>query len=339
MAKNYTFLNYYQLRKNIFNNKKLNPIYLIFGEAAFLQHEIYNDFKKCLDKDNVNVNYELHYGDNFDFKTFANSVRTLPLGKQKNCVIIKEIEKIKPALLKKLNSFIKSLALNDENTLILFFSLQKKIPDGLDLEKIKQHGIISNLQKMKPFQVREWIKLKCKENNTKLSNEAIYYLQRITGNELGLVKNELDKIFCYLDSKSHNIEKEDIAKTIYGSESSNIFDFVDAIGEKREELAIHSLRNILNNKEYHALQILKMINRQMKLILQTLKYNDNQNKLREDLSLPYFVVNKLIKQSNFYCVDECKKAFNLLLDAEIKMKTGNFDPAFILEQLVIKIIK
>jgi len=339
MAKKYSFLDYYQLRKNIFNNRKLNPVYLIFGEEVFLQHLIFNDFKKRLEKDNINVNYELVYGDNFNFTTFANSVRILPLGTQKNCVVIKEIEKIKTPLLKKLNSFISSLTLNDEKTLILFFSLQKKIPNGLDLEKIKQHGIISNLQKMNVLQIREWIKLKCKENNVKISTEAIYYLQRITGNELGVINNELDKIFCYLDLKSRNIEKEDILKTIYGSDSGNIFDFVDAIGEKRKDFTIISLRNILHSNEYHALQILKMINRQIKLILQTLKYKNNLNKLREDLSLPYFVVNKLVKQSNFYCIDECKKAFNMLQDAEIKIKTGYFDPALILEQLILKIIK
>jgi len=80
-----------------------------------------------------------------------------------------------------------------------------------------------------------------------------------------------------------------------------------------------------------------MISRQLRLILKAKLYNGNQKKIKGDTNLPPFVIDNLIKQSHKYQIDVLKKSFNHLLDAEIKIKTGHFSPAMVLEQLVIKI--
>jgi len=55
------------------------------------------------------------------------------------------------------------------------------------------------------------------------------------------------------------------------------------------------------------------------------------------LHLPPFVIDKLIKQSQEYRLDKLKSAYRYLLDAEIKLKTGYFNPVLVLEQLVVRI--
>ena len=334
MATQYPIIDFFKLQKDITGNKGIKPIYLIFGNESYLQNLILNDLKNRFKKENLSVNYETFYGENLDFNHLNNSVRMLPLGAEKQCIIIKQLEKLKSPMVKKLNYLINSLSLTDKNIIILLFFLQKKIPNNISFDKIKQLGVIARFQKPKSFQVRDWIKLKCRENEKYMSSEAVYYLQRLTDNDMGQINNEIEKLFCYLNNVSSKVEKKDIVNIFYGSEAANIFDFVDAIGDKETVSALRLLKD-LGSSEYHVLSLLAMINRQVKLLLQIKKYENDQ--IKGDLNLPQFVVNKLIRQSQKYNIAELKSAFSYLLDAEIKLKTGYFDPVIVLEQLVIKI--
>jgi DNA polymerase III subunit delta len=336
MTTKYVTLDFFQLQKLIAENKPLQPIYLMFGEESYLQNIILGDFKDRFQKDNCYVNYETFYGESIDFSRLANSLNTLPLGAEKQCIIVKQVDKIKTSSAYKMDSLINDLSYKDDNLIVLLFSLNKQIPTNISLNKIKQYGVIVSFQKPKLFQTKQWVNLKCRENNKEMSPEAIYYLQRLTDNNLGQINNEIEKLFCYLGEDSSRINKEDVINNFYGAVAGNIFDFVDAIGEKKTQLALSLLKK-LEESEYHVLPLLAMISRQIKLILQAKRYHNDQKIIKGELHLPSFVINKLINQSQKYHLDELKSAFRYLLEAEIKLKTGYFDPVIVLEQLVIKI--
>ena len=172
-----------------------------------------------------------------------------------------------------------------------------------------------------------------------INEEAIYYLQKITENDLALISNELEKLFCYLGDSSIKINREILIENIYGIQEGNIFDFVDAVGERKGDKALSLLKILMDSNEYHPLQILAMLNRQMRLILKKKLSSQNYKKNKGDKNLPYFVVKKLITQSERYRMGELKRAFHYLLDAEISLKTGYLLPAIILEQLIINILR
>lgn len=336
MAVKHTTQDFFQLQKDIKDNKPLKLIYLVFGEEEYLQSLIVDDFKNYFLQKKCNVNYETFYGENIDFIPLVNSLTTLPLGAEKQCIIIKQVDKLKVSQVKKLNSFLHSLPEKNENLLILLFCLTKKIPANLSFDKVKQAGSMVHFQKPKSFQTKQWINLKCRENKKEISPEAVYYLQRLTDNDLGQIHNEMQKLFCYLGDDILRIEKEHVITNVYGEEGGSIFDFVDAIGEKNAQAALLLLKKLEEN-EYHVLSLLAMISRQLKLIFQAKRGQTNQKKMKGESGLPPFVFNKIVKQSKKYNIDELKSAFQNLLDAEIKIKTGYFDPVVILEQLVLKI--
>lgn len=337
MTKQYPILDFFQLQKDI-KSKPIKPIYLMFGEESYLQNIILEEFKSRLHKEGRSIHYETFYGENIDFERFSNTLRTLPLGAQKQCITLKQFDKIKNSYIKKIDFMFNSLSFTNENIFILIFSHSKKIPNHISLDRIKQFGVIASLQKPRTYQIKQWINLKCREYNKKITDEALYYLQKITDNDLGQMNREIEKLFCYLGQEESMIEKQDILESFYGAEAGNIFDLVDAIGERRTEVALRLIRKLGEN-DYHALQLLAMISRQMKLILQAKQCQGNQKKMKGVAHLPSFVIDKLIHQSQKYHLDELKSTFGYLLDAEMKLKTGYFEPVLILEQLVIKIAK
>ena len=84
-----------------------------------------------------------------------------------------------------------------------------------------------------------------------------------------------------------------------------------------------------------------MIYRQIKLILQTkllLANGFNFKEVEKKLGLPYFVVEKTIKQSKKYTFKEICKSYELLNIADLELKDSRKEPKIILEELVINIV-
>jgi DNA polymerase-3 subunit delta len=335
MTTKYTTLDYFSLLREI-EHDSIKPIYLIYGEEAYLHNMIVDRFKIYFAKIKQSVNYETFSGEDLDFNRLANSLQTLPLGAVRQCIIVKQIEKLRATFSQKLDILLNNLPFGGNNLLILLFSNDKQIPKNISLEKIKQFGAIIALPKLKPFQIRQWIKRKCQEGHKEITEEAIYYLQRITENDLSQINSEIEKLFCFLGDTSTRINKDDVIDVFYGLQAGNIFDFVDALGERKTKDALVLLRK-LEESDYHPLSLLAMINRQIRLILQTKLSSGDLKKLEGEINLPPFVIKKLISQSQKYQLCELKKAYSYLLDAEISLKTNSIPSIVILEQLVVNI--
>jgi DNA polymerase-3 subunit delta len=317
----------------------IKPIYLIYGEEGYLHKIVLDKIREQFSRQKKLVNYETFYGENLDFNRLLNSLQTLSLGVGVQCIIIRELEKIKRPLIQKLISMVDRLSFDYNNLMLLLLSNGKRMPANFSMDNLKKYGVAVSLPKMNVTQTRLWIKMRCKEAKREISEEAIYYLQRIAENDLALISNELEKLFCYLGDSNIQIDKEVLIENVYGIQEGNIFDFVDAVGERKGDKALSLLKILMDSNEYHPLQILAMLNRQMRLIIQKKLSPNNYKKNKGGKSLPYFVVKKLITQSQRYKMDELKRAFHYLLDAEISLKTGYLLPDMVLEQLVIKIIK
>ncbi len=326
-----------EIEKNI-----IKPIYLFYGEDNFLHNIILEKLKLHLFRQKRQVNYSVFYGEDLDFSELANSLYAVPLGFGPGTIqgiIIKQLEKIKRPLLQKLDTLIENLSFDSDNHLILLFVDSKAVPKNIKIEKIKKYGSIVNLKKLNKTQIRQLVIARCKEEQKEITNEALYYLQSITENDVGLISNELDKLFCYLEGTSDKITKNDVLNGLYGLRSGNIFDFVEALGERDAARAIGYLRKLLGSDEYHPLQLLAMIHRQIGLIHRAKLFPNNIKIIKGDSNLPYFMVQRIIAQSQKYSLDELKMAYQSLLQAETNLKTGSLLPSLILEQLVIGITK
>ncbi len=332
-------IDFFQFKSQI-QKKSLKPNYLFYGEADYLQNFAIDSVRKYFLDKNHKVNFEYYYGESLVFERLVNSIKILPLGYEKQVVIIKNIEKIKTVYTDKLNILIKEQPFKNNDIYILLFTLDNKLSKNTPVGEINKNGLVIKLQKPKNYQAKQWIDLICKINNKEISSEAVFYLQKITDNNLSQIENELEKVFLYLESEpsKHKISLEHLLKTFYGSETNNIFEFVDAIGERKTVLAIKMLRYLKDN-DNHPLILLSMIYRQIKLLLQIKICNDDYKKIKGELHLPLFIIDKMVKQSQNYSIGRLKNSYRFLLEAEKKLKTGYFDPVLILEQLIIRITK
>jgi len=324
---------------NLTKQEKIYPIYLLYGNENYLKEDISKKLRNRLIAPAYReLNYKVFYGEKLSINEVINDLKTLPMISKHKLLVIKEAEKInKNDETKLINYFDRPSLKNNFSTLIIIYKEGK--PNKELITAIKRVGIAVNFSITDKSKLALWIKSKFRQSNKKITQEALFYLQSIVGSDLGRLFNEIEKIDIYTKDQKI-IEKEDVMITIGGSEAVNIFKVLDAIGDKDIKNTLDGLVK-LNQGNLHHLSIFAMIYRQIKLILQTkllLTKGFNFKEVEKKLKLPYFVVEKIIKQSKKYTFKEICKSYELLNTADLEFKDSQKEPKIILEELVINII-
>jgi len=320
--------------------EKIYPVYLLYGKENYLKENISKKLRnRLIDPVYRELNYKVFYGEKLSISEVINDLETLPMISKHKLLVIKEAEKINKNDETKLIDYFNRLSLkNNFSTLIIIYK-EGKPSKGL-ITAIKRMGIAVNFSVTDKAKLASWIKHKFMQSNKKISQEALFYLQSIAGSDLGRLFNEIEKIDIYTKDQK-TIEKEDVMITIGGSEAVNIFKVLDSVGDKDIKNAMDGLVK-LNQGNLHHLAIFAMIYRQIKLILQTkllIANGSNNKEVEKKLRLPYFIVNKIVKQSEKYTFKEICKSYELLNIADLEFKNSQKEPKIILEELVVNIVK
>ena len=325
---------------NLTKQEKIYPVYLFYGNENYLKEDISKKLRnRLIDSAYRELNYNVFYGEKLPINEVINDLETLPMVSKHKLLVIKEAEKINKNDETKLIDYFNRLSLkNNFSTLIIIYKESR--PNKELITAIKRAGIAVNFSITDKAKLALWIKSKFRQSNKKITQEALFYLQSIVGSDLGRLFSEVEKIDIYAKDQKI-IEKEDVMITIGGSEAVNIFKVLDSLGDKDIKNAIDGLVK-LNQGNLHHLAIFAMIHRQIKLILQAkllLTKGFNFKEVEKKLKLPYFVVEKIVKQSKKYTFKEICKSYELLNIADLEFKDSQKEPKIILEELVMNIIK
>lgn len=329
----------YENMLNLTKQDKIYPVYLFYGKEDYLKEDISKKLRnRLVDSAYSEFNYNVFYGEKLSINEVINDLETIPLMSKYKLAVIKEAEKINKNDETKLINYFNRLSLKSNfSTLIIIY--KESSPNKELITAIKRIGIVANFSITDKAKLALWIKSKFSQSNKKITQEALFYLQSIVDSDLGRLFNEIEKIDIYTKDQQI-IEKEDVMITMGGSEAVNIFKVLDSIGDKDIINAIDGLVK-LNQGNLHHLSIFAMIYRQIKLIFQTkllLANGFNFKEVEKKLKLPYFVVEKMIKQSKKYTFKEIDKSYELLNIADLELKDSQKEPKIILEELVMNII-
>jgi len=333
------YMNYEDIL-NLTKQEKIYPVYLFYGNENYLKEDISKKLRnRLIDSAYRELNYKVFYGEKLSINEVINDLKTLPMVSKHKLLVIKEAEKINKNDETKLIDYFNRLSLkNNFSTLIIIY--KKSSPKKELITVIKRVGIAVNFSITDKAKLALWIKSKFRQSNKKITQEALFYLQSIVGSDLGRLFSEVEKIDIYAKDQKI-IEKEDVMITIGGSEAVNIFKVLDSLGDKDIKNTIDGLVK-LNQGNLHHLSIFAMIHRQIKLILQAkllLTKGFNFKEVEKKLKLPYFVVEKIVKQSKKYTFKEICKSYELLNIADLEFKDSQKEPKIILEELVMNIVK
>ncbi len=169
-----------------------------------------------------------------------------------------------------------------------------------------------------------WIKGEFKKNNTVVDKEVIEELATLGGNNLFLIKNEIDKLSLY----KKEIKKEDLNLLVKREKSVNIFNTIDKIAQKDVEKAVFSIYDHLQKGD-NPLYLLSMIIFQFRnliIIRELLEKGFTYNEIRGKLSFHPYLFQKSYRQAQKFSYNELKKIYSNLFEIDLKSKTGQIDP-------------
>lgn len=318
--------------------KALKLVYLIYGGQRLLLEEALERLKgRIAQQADLNFNYAEFRGGEDDASMIIQAAETLPFISEKRLVVVKEAEKLSPADLSLLADCVKNPA--PHACLVLVAGKLKK--SSRLYRVVKESG--GDVYEYKPPSKRgypQWIEDVFSKRNKVVTNAAASYLFQTVGQDLYRLKGEIEKICLFHEAKKR-LDVEDIQPLVSKSAESTIFDLVDCLGRRDEAKALAILDNLLQGRELLE-RILPMIIRHFRLLLKTkvlLERGVDGAGLVSKLKLPPFVVDGYRLQSRNFSHKQLRRSHELLLDADLAIKTGKGDPRFVLEMLAMKILE
>ena len=220
--------------------------------------------------------------------------------------------------------FLESQALRENNK---FLQLARETKNGYEKPFVRLRG----------GEVERWIQTRVEEKNGHISRQAAHMLAVNAGNDLALLDNELEKLVVYKGfGEAATIESADVAKLSPYVAEANIFDLVDALGNRNGKRASLLLQQKLNEGT-DPFFLFSMFIRQFRLLIQVKELAEagyRPQGISRELKQHSYVVGKLYQQARGFSLQELEQIYRHLLEIDIDVKTGQAELLTSLELLV-----
>ncbi|MBN1426776.1 MAG: DNA polymerase III subunit delta [Anaerolineae bacterium] len=191
-----------------------------------------------------------------------------------------------------------------------------------------------------PRDLPRWLQERASRYQATLDVAAARLLAECVGSDLVLADTELAKLATYT-AGTRAISKEDVALLIPYSTEANIFQMVDALGQRNGKTALALLRKLLDAGD-EPLRILGMFTRQYRMIIQMREQLDGGQSARgaaQTLGMRDFIAEKIASQSRQYRMEQLEHILEMLLKIDVAVKTGKLTGDLALEEFVVRLSK
>lgn len=316
-------------------NKSFKRAYLIFGDEKYLTTEYENKLKAAVvPKEAELMNMVTLNGIN-DMESIAAAIETMPFFSSYRLVVIKGSGLFKSGK-KELTDKMCDIVRNIPDTTVILFADEEVDKRNSLYKAVKKIGYVCEINNLKDAELVKWIEEK--SGGRLKSGIAGYFVQNI-GNSMEALNIELDKVMTYCGEK--NISREDIDNICTKSLESNMFDMIDAIGNKKADKALEIYNNMLVMKQ-SPVAVLTMIARQFKMILECkylMKKNYTKSQIAFELSQREFVVDKYMRQSQNFTIARLMEATRDCADLDVRFKQGLITDVLGVEMIILKYSK
>jgi DNA polymerase-3 subunit delta len=208
--------------------KQFHPIYLFHGEEPFFIDVLSEAIvKNALEDHERDFNQTIVYGKDCVPIEVVGLSKQFPMMSERSLVVIREAQDIK-----KWEDFEDYFANPQPSTILVICHKHKKMDARSKAFKaLAKTGIVFQSDKVKDYQLVTWIMAYVKEHGFDITDKAANLLAEFLGNDLTKIMNELEKLSILLE-KGTRINDVHIEENIGISKDYNVFELVNAIGEK-----------------------------------------------------------------------------------------------------------
>jgi DNA polymerase-3 subunit delta len=329
-------------------SEKKPVIYVFHGDDELAITEAIGTLKGRLgDPSIVDMNLTTLDGRSFSFEDFENASKSMPIMADRRLIVVNH-----------------PLAfLHQESNRDRFLTLLDQIPEQnavvlaeyrpLQSERDKRQGKTHWLQEwsrsmgvkvfIKEFlvlqksQLTGWIMERASKSGGQFDPRAAVLLASLVGDDARLANQEITKLLTYVNFE-RSVSEQDVNQLTPLLEEKNIFELVDALGNRDQKTATAVFHQLLEDQEQ--MGIFSMIVRQFRLLLLTreiLDQNDTEVDVVNRLNLHPFVARKIVTQARHFSQKRLDAIYHMLLQIDLETKTGVMDVDLNVDLLIAEI--
>ena len=330
-----------QVLKQAIKAKSLDRLYIFHGEEVFLLNHYFEQMKKILlDELTESFNFHKLNNETFTIQDFADSVENLPMMAENTLVHVDEIDlfKLPEADRNKVAEILSDIP--DYCTVVFTYQTVAWKPDKR-LKKLWQaidgSGTIVEFAKQGQRELINWISRHFLKEGKRISNDLCLYLIDITGGTMTALGGEIGKICAY--SGADEIVRADIDAVVEPVLDAVVFQMTDLLGEGKYGPALLKLQTLLKMQQ-EPLAILGAVGghfRRLGTARTLLDNGRNSSELMKLCGIPDYPARKTMEAARRFSPDFCRKAAQLVLETDYKIKTSFDDPQRLLEMLILEL--
>jgi len=270
--------------------------YLLTGPEEYLKHQFVEKLKKSIlnnDK-SLALDFDVFRGGEKEFARISDSFNTIPFASKKRLVVIKDIDRLRLKEKKLILKYLKSPL--DSTTLVLETS-----SNNFDspLKEISRFTKPVRCARLKDREQDGWIKKEFADRGKKISPALAMLVRELAGDDLFLLKNEIEKIASFIGDENEITERH--IETVLGKAAKKgAFDLVNFILENRPDKALYLMDSLLVKERPH--QILNLL---------AWQFRKNRN----------------------------SRALEIILEADFSIKSGKVDARHALERALVTLLR
>lgn len=311
---------------------ELRQIYLLYGEEAYLRNQYRDKLKTALLGDGDPMNCHSYEGKNIDVGEVIDLAETMPFLAQRR-VIVLENSGLFAHGGEALAEYLKQPA---ETACFLF--VEASVDKRSKLYKaVTAKGRAVEFGTQDERVLQRWILGILKKEGKNITGNDLNFLLEKTGTDMENIRAELEKLLCYCMDRDV-ITAQDIETICTRQVSSQIFDMISALAEKKQKKAMELYYDLLTLKE-PPMRILYLITRQFNLLLQVKELKAkgcDANTIGTKLGMAGFIVRKYTAQASRFKLTDLRHAVEDCVEAEEAVKTGKMNDVMSVELLIIR---
>ena len=269
-------------------------------------------------------------GKGLEFEELKNELQTASMFKEKKLLVLNNAfcnKDFKEDFLKN------SERLNKIDDVILFYEDNEVASNGSLFKFLKKQAKCQEFEVLNGKKLMNWLRKEFEKHKARISSQALDRLIDFVGNDLWQLSNEVRKMSSF--KKGQEIEVKDIDLLVKARIETDIFKTIDALALKNKKQALSLLHKHLEIGDSPS-YLFSMINFQFRNILAVKDLSEKKKPLARSGLHPY-AARKSFQHAQRFSLEELKKIYRKIFEADYNIKTGRIDAQTALDLLIAEI--
>ena len=315
-------------------------LYLLYGAEDYLREQYLLQLKKlCLPEGEDSFSYKRIDGPELGVHALREAIDAIPFLTERSFVELRDVDLNR---LPESESILKLLEDIPDYCTVAFIQNTQFEPDGRlkFIKSLRELAVELRFTRQPQGALVDWVIRRFAAAGKRVELEAANRLIFISGDLMNRLIPEIDKIAAY--AKGDVVTVADVEKVANHIPEAIIFTMTDHIARQEYNAAIHTLAELLEDRNNSPIPMLAMLGQQMKRLYAARLASDKKLgpeyvmevcSLRQD-----YHARRLMASARGFTPGQLKRAVELCAETDYQMKSSSADDAELLKEAVLRII-